>query len=422
MPTPDAVRDQYETLPYPPRDPAQELRELRSTLSGELKLASTIFWGGRNVLGPTFRALDAGCGTGDSAIFLAEQTRHSGGQVVGFDLSEASLVIAKARAERRALDNVRFIRGRIEDLPGLGLGPFDYIVSLGVLHHLPDPAAGLAALRAVLAPAGGLSLMVYAEYGRTPIYQLQKLFQVIAPPAFSTGQRLEIVKRTLSRLGAEHWASLGRSAFSGEIKAHGDAGLFDLFLHSQDRAYTVPQLHEWVAGAGLRLLRFDMPILYEPATSLPGIDITGLDGPARQAVAELLNGRIKKHTFFATDSETAIPEVPAWDDEAAIPDWLMYDPAWLAAQVERRPEIGIAYEDLQFQCTLDGFRRDFLRLVDGQRTLGEIVTLLQVKHGKLTRAELMARWDLLYQALSVFGLAGLMREPWSCRERLAASA
>ena len=420
MTVPDAVRDQYEALPYPPRDPALELRELRSTLSAELKLASTIFWGGRNILGSDFRALDAGCGTGDSAIFLAEQVRHTGGEVIGFDLSAASLRIAKERAERRGLDNVRFIQGRVEELPGLGLAPFNYIVSLGVLHHLPDPAAGLVALRSMLAPGGGLSLMVYAEYGRTPIYQLQELFRMIAPPALAAGQRLEIVKRTLGRLSPEHWATLGRSAFSGEIKAHGDAGLFDLFLHSQDRAYTVPQLHDWLTGAGLRLLRFDMPILYEPATSLPGIDVTGLDGPARQAVAELLNGRIKKHSFFATGCRTAIPEVPKWDDESAIPDWLMHDPAWLAAQVERRPEIGIVYEDLAFQCSLDGFRRDFLRLIDGRKTLGEIITLLQTKHGKLARVELMARWDLLRQALAVFGLVGLMREPFVGAEGCAA--
>ena len=417
----DAVRDQYETLPYPPRNPEHELRELRSSLSAELKLASTIFWGGRNVFGPAFRALDAGCGTGDSAIFLGEQLRHCGGQVVGFDLSETSLAIAQERAERRELENVRFIRGRIEDLPALGLAPFNYIVSVGVLHHLPEPSAGLAALKSVLAPGGGLSLMVYAEFGRTPIYQLQKLFRLIAPPALATAQRLEIVKRTLNRLSAEHWASLGRSAFAGEVKAHGDAGLFDLFLHSQDRAYTVPQLYDWLEGAGLRLLRFDMPVMYEPGTHLPGVEVEGLHGPARQAVAELLNGRIKKHSFFATDARTEIPETPGWDDETAIPDWLMHDPSWLTAHVERRPQIELAHEGLEFQCSLDGFRRDFLRLVDGRRTLAEIVTLLQTKQGKFSRAELIGRWKLLHEALGVFSLAGLLREPFAHSESAAPS-
>ncbi len=38
----------------------------------------------------------------------------------------------------------------------LGLGTFDYAVSTGVLHHLASPDAGLAAIRDVLAPAGGM--------------------------------------------------------------------------------------------------------------------------------------------------------------------------------------------------------------------------------------------------------------------------
>lgn len=55
-----------------------------------------------------------------------------------------------------------------------------------------------------------------------------------------TPQRLDIVKRTPNGLSNEHWASLGRSAFADEVKVHGDARLFDLFLYAQDSADTVP--------------------------------------------------------------------------------------------------------------------------------------------------------------------------------------
>ncbi|MGE0599980.1 MAG: class I SAM-dependent methyltransferase [Dehalococcoidia bacterium] len=409
MTAPDLVRSQYEALPYPPRDPAHELRELRATLAGQLKLATTIFWGGESRLTSSFRALDAGCGTGDSAIFMAEQLRDCGAQVIGIDLSEASLSIARQRAERRELTNVAFIRARIEDLPALGLEPFDYVVSLGVLHHLPDPTLGLRSIARVLKPSGGLGAMVYGEHGRMHIYQLQRLFQLIAPAALPVEQRLEIVKRTLNGLNPDHWASLGKASFAGEVKMHGDAGLFDLFLHSQDRAYTVPQIYDWLESAGMKLLRFDMPILYEPSANMPGFDAGALDERDRQAAAELLHGRIKKHTFFAASVESAIAEPPAWNDESAVPGWLMHDSSWVMEQVERRPQIEVFYEGIGFQCSLDGFRRDFLRLMDGRKTLGEVLDQLVARNAKLTRSHAIARWGSLFQALSLFSAVGMFR-------------
>ncbi|MGE3075064.1 MAG: class I SAM-dependent methyltransferase [Dehalococcoidia bacterium] len=411
MTAPDLVRSQYETLPYPPRDPAQELRGLRATLAGQLKLASTIFWGGEPRITSAFRALDAGCGTGDSAIFMAEQLRECGAQVVGIDLSEASLDIARQRAERRELNNITFIRGRIEDLPALGFEPFDYVVSLGVLHHLPDPVVGLKSIVSMLAPNGGLGAMVYGQYGRMHIYQLQRLFHLIAPASLPVEQRLDIVKRTLNGLNGDHWASLGKASFAGEAKMHGDAGLFDLFLHSQDRAYTVPEIYEWLEAAGMKLLRFDMPILYEPTAHLPGIDASALSERERQAAAELLHGRIKKHTFFASKADATPPETPSWDDESAVPGWLMHETAWVMEQVERRPQIEVFYEGIGFQCSLDGFRRDFLRLMNSQRTLGEILDQIAARDAKLARSDLLARWGSLFQALSMFSAVAMFRAP-----------
>lgn len=152
-----------------------------------------------------------------------------------------------------------------------------------------------------------------------------------------------------------------------------------------------------------------MPILYDPEANMPGVDVNGMDEPARQELAELLHGRIKKHTFYAAAADADLPAPPAWDDLAAIPSWLMHDPSWLTPQIERKPDIALFYEGVEFHCALDGFRRDFLRLVDGNRTLGEIVSTLEAKNPKLTRLEVMQRWGNLLQALSMFSLFGLLR-------------
>lgn len=103
---------------------------------------------------------------------------------------------------------------------------------------MPSPAAGLAAIRDILKPGGGAGIMVYGQYGRTAIYQLQSLFQLIAPPTLPTAERIRIVRNALSGLHATHWAQLGKDSWTGEISAQGDAGLFDLAASSPG-----PRLH-----------------------------------------------------------------------------------------------------------------------------------------------------------------------------------
>src|SRR6202012_5589753 len=66
---------------------------------------------------------------------------------------------------------------------------FDQIVCTGVLHHLRDPDAGLAALRSVLKQDGAMHLMVYAPYGRAGIYMLQEFCRRVGIRATAEGIR-----------------------------------------------------------------------------------------------------------------------------------------------------------------------------------------------------------------------------------------
>ncbi len=124
-----------------------------------------------------------GGGTGDATIMLAQQMTSLGrtGTVTWLDRSAAALTIARARADARRLTNIEWEQRSLLDLPGSGLGPFDYIDCCGVLHHLPDPAEGLRALLSVLAPGGGMGLMTYAPYGRTGVYMMQDVLRRLAP-------------------------------------------------------------------------------------------------------------------------------------------------------------------------------------------------------------------------------------------------
>lgn len=164
-------------------------------------------YGGRRDWSQPFRALVAGSGTGDGLIMLAQKLADIGcpAEISYLDMSEASRAVAEARAAARGLGSIRFVTGDLLSAPELGR--FDYIDCCGVLHHLPDPDAGFAALAEALAPGGGIGLMVYAPYGRTGVYPLQAAFGRLLrddPPA-------EQVRLALAAL-ARHVAAKGGSA------------------------------------------------------------------------------------------------------------------------------------------------------------------------------------------------------------------
>ena len=163
---------QYEAYPYPARDPRDESRRLVIGSPSHLREIDHWVFGAARPAARALRVLVAGGGTGDGTIMLAQQLADSGrpGEILYLDRSDAARAVAEARAAARGLGSIRFQAGSLLDLPGSGLGPFDYIDCCGVLHHLPDPEAGLAALGSVLAPGGGLGLMLYAPHGRTGVY------------------------------------------------------------------------------------------------------------------------------------------------------------------------------------------------------------------------------------------------------------
>lgn len=260
MPTenPGTVRAQYEALPYPARNPDDEKRRLLRTWLDDLPMINHYCFAGRQTFANGFRALVAGGGTGDATIFLAEQLKHTDARIVHLDFSAASMAIAKQRATLRGLNNIDWVQASLLSLPRLDLAPFDYINCVGVLHHLDDPDAGLKALRAVLKPTGALGLMVYAEVGRTGVYQMQDLLRLTRRSDVEDNTAAQIsadiadARQVLAALPQSNWFKRGEDLYRDHRM--GDAGLYDLLLHSRDRAYTVGQLFDWLVDAqGLNL-------------------------------------------------------------------------------------------------------------------------------------------------------------------------
>ena len=97
--------------------------------------------------------LDAGCGMGRHARFVAPHANR----LVAVDFSAA---IDSAARNLSAFPNVACVRADLRALP-FADASFDFIYSLGVLHHLADTEAAVRVLVAKLRPAGRLRLYVY---------------------------------------------------------------------------------------------------------------------------------------------------------------------------------------------------------------------------------------------------------------------
>lgn len=302
------VADQYEAYPYPARDPKDETQRL--VVGSPSHLAELGHWvfGARRGPERSLNALIAGGGTGDACVMLATRLARAGrpGQVTWLDRSAAAGAIARKRAEARGLTNVTSVRGSLLDLPSRGLGPFDYIDCRGELHHSPDPAAGPAAPVSVLAPGGGLGLMVHAPHGRTGVSMAQNALRCLAPPDLRLAERVEIARRFVRALHPEHW--LARNARPKDHIAGGDAGIVDPQLHARDRPYTVPELLALRDGAELAVqagaggrLGFNLDGVSRPVALPPlgaailrridgrmplGAVLAGIEAPAERARRE----------------------------------------------------------------------------------------------------------------------------------------
>ncbi|MGF1624258.1 MAG: class I SAM-dependent methyltransferase, partial [Alphaproteobacteria bacterium] len=237
------VAAQYEDFPYPERDPQAEPETIEILFPSNLAEINHYVFGGRRDFTRPFRVLVAGGGTGDATVMLAQQMADWGvpGEVVYLDLSAASRAVAEARVAKRGLANVRFETGSLLDLPGLALGPFDYIDCCGVLHHLEAPADGLRILVEALQPEGGIGMMLYGEIGRVGIYDMQEMLRMIAPAETCPSEtRIALAQALAEALPESNW--LVRNGLIVDHKRGGKAGVFDLFLHSRDRAYRVPEI------------------------------------------------------------------------------------------------------------------------------------------------------------------------------------
>jgi len=369
----EKVRDFYERYPYP--RPIENLDKYRTLWQVPQRRRADyhLFWPSRPYR-EDYSILIAGCGTSQAA---KHALRWPAAQVVGIDFSATSVRCTEELKRKYNLNNLQVHQLSIEQVKDLGTS-FDQIVCTGVLHHLADPDLGLRALRSVLKPDGAIHLMVYAPYGRAGIYLLQEFCKRIDIQA--TDEEIRDLIAALHALPPGHpLETLLREApdFGKE------AGLADALLHPQDRAYSVPQLYDFIKRGGLTFGRWVRQAPYTPQcgaiASIPQASrIAQLPFPEQYAAVELFRGTMVTHSAVLYRNDSPDRQLVTFAGDS----WLTYVPIRMSDTIcvqERLPPGAAAvlinqnhtYRDLVMP--INSSEKSLFDAIDGNSSIGDIV-------------------------------------------------
>ncbi|OQW39354.1 MAG: hypothetical protein A4S08_07370 [Proteobacteria bacterium SG_bin4] len=406
-----AVKQQYEALPYPPRNPGDEKSRLLRTVGDSLTELNHYCFKGQRNFDRDFRCLVAGGGTGDSVIYLAEQLRGTSAEIVYLDMSAASRRIAEQRAEVRGLTNITWLTESLLSIPELDIGKFDYINCSGVLHHLNDPVEGSRALASALKDDGAMYLMVYAEYGRHAVYLMQTLFRELIPQHLSIQEKVNMARRIIGSLPVHHAFIKDLDKWANEITAsgYGDSGLYDLLLHSVDRCYNVNQVYELAAAAELRLVTFlgSDKRYYDPAhlAAEESIRLAWHEKSLQQqqSIAEKLFSNHIKHQCYLSRQAACMASMDDEDNAIILEHELANQNMAIHEAIKPGETLSITFtinhEKTVFQLSGNKVNKACFRYMDGKTPISSIIRKVKMKCGdseQKIRSELRSIFETLF--------------------------
>ena len=226
----EAVRKFYSETPFPNYPPEASLSWLRARASVS-EFAQML----DAAIPHDARIVEIGCGTGQMSLYLARGER----QVIGADLTRASLLLAAEAARRFGITGVSFVETDLAQ-PALRPGVFDVVYCSGVLHHTPDPRASFARIAQLARPGGMIVLGLYNRVARLPLR----------------------MRRVVARLTRERWIPfdpvLRDRAGEPERRA---AWLRDQYRHPEEHRHSLGEVRRWFAENGVAFVRSYPPIL-----------------------------------------------------------------------------------------------------------------------------------------------------------------
>jgi SAM-dependent methyltransferase len=217
--------------------------------------------------------LDVGCGMGR----FAEVATRWGARVVGVDLSAAAEVAARNLADREFVA----LQADVFSLP-FAAESFDFIYSIGVLHHTPNCEQAVKALPQYLKPGGTLAVWLYSAYNRwyrfsdlyrrlthrLPAKTLHGMLRVVVPTVNAVDSALRVIPgigRPLS--------GIVRYVFPVNRNPNPQWRVLDTFDWYSPRyqsKHTYEEVFRWFESCGMQDLRVvEVPISVQGRKPLP---------------------------------------------------------------------------------------------------------------------------------------------------------
>ncbi|HEY9688981.1 MAG TPA: class I SAM-dependent methyltransferase [Coleofasciculaceae cyanobacterium] len=312
------VRAQFDRAPYPripldrlPNETHRYWHDFRTAYyRRHQKIASTE---GRLML-------DVGCGSGFGVLSMA--LSNPGARIVGVDLSPASVDLAKKRLDHHGLgDRVEFHALAMDDLPQLDQ-QFDYINCDELLYLQPDPADGLAAMKAVLKPDGIIRSNLHSLYQRFEFFKAQSLAHLIGLMDDNPGEmEVEVLAELMESLKDD--VPLKVKVWDSE-KVNNEQRIMMNLLFQRDRGFTIYQLFDYIARADLEFISmsdwqsWDVTDLFKDSENLPMAIAFGLaEAPIEDQLQfhDLLKSNHRLLDFWCGYADTAEPWIPLGDWE-----------------------------------------------------------------------------------------------------------
>jgi SAM-dependent methyltransferase len=221
---------------------------------------------------------DIACGTGLILLDYAQEFPEA--RFSGFDITEASVNRANAAL---AEENVTNAQAHLQNIMELELeSEFDYILSWGTIHHLPDAEEGVGILCRALKPGGVIRTGVYGFYGNWERRLQQEIIRTICGEGNGDlGDQIAAVRDLAS--GDRNF----RNYYTAPpVDITDDVWVVDEFLHVWEKHLTLRDVVTWLEAEGMEVLK--MTDYYDQEISL---DI------ARHSTSEAFIERVRQLGF-----------------------------------------------------------------------------------------------------------------------------